>query len=87
MLGAVVGVVGTLMATEILKEITGAGDSLAGRLVLYDALASRFESVKIGWDPDNPLSGTNPTIHDLSMRAGEASGAMAHPRMCRNPST
>ncbi len=65
-LGAVVGVVGTLMATEILKEITGAGDSLAGRLVLYDALAGRFESVKIGWDPDNPLSGLKPTITDLS---------------------
>lgn len=77
-LGAVVGVVGTLMATEILKEITGAGDSLAGRLVLYDALASRFESVKIGWDPDNPLSGINPTIHDLSAHdAGAAARACA----------
>lgn len=72
-LGAVVGVVGTLMATEILKEITGAGDSLAGRLVLYDALATRFESVTIGWDPDNPLSGANPTIRDLSAhKAGAA---------------
>lgn len=69
-LGSVVGVVGTLMATEILKEITGAGDSLAGRLVLYDALATRFESVRIAWDPDNPLSGTNPTIRDLSIHAG-----------------
>lgn len=68
-LGAVVGVVGTLMAAEILKEITGAGDSLAGRLVLYDALAARFESVAIGWDPDNPLSGTAPTITDLSVHA------------------
>lgn len=77
-LGAVVGVVGTLMATEILKEITGAGDSLAGRLVLYDALAARFESVNIGWDPDNPLSGANPTITDLSIHAaGQATDACA----------
>ena len=71
-LGAVVGVVGTLMATEILKEITGAGDSLAGRLVLYDALAARFESVAIGWDPDNPLTGRNPTIRDLAIHAADA---------------
>lgn len=68
-LGAVVGVVGTLQATEVLKEIIGIGDSLAGRLLIYDALGSRFESVKVGWDPDNPLSGTSPTIHDLSIHA------------------
>ncbi|MEZ5851775.1 MAG: molybdopterin-synthase adenylyltransferase MoeB [Hyphomicrobiaceae bacterium] len=68
-LGAVVGVVGTLQATEILKEIIDLGDSLAGRLLIYDALGARFESVKVGWDPDNPLSGTNPTIHDLSIHA------------------
>lgn len=72
-LGAVVGVIGTLMAVEILKEITGAGETLAGRLILYDALASRFESVRIGWDPDNPLSGTKPTITDLSIHAGGSS--------------
>ncbi len=74
-LGAVVGVVGTLMATEILKEITGAGESLAGRLLLYDALASRVESVTIGWDADNPLSGAKPTIRDLSIHAGACGGA------------
>lgn len=66
-LGAVVGVIGTLQAVEVLKEITGAGDSLAGRLLIYDALGSRFESVKIAWDPDNALSGGAPTITDLSM--------------------
>jgi molybdopterin-synthase adenylyltransferase len=68
-LGSVVGVVGTLAATEILKEITGAGETLAGRLLMYDALAARFETIKFAWDPDNPLSGTKPTITDLSSYA------------------
>ena len=69
-LGAVAGVIGTLVATEILKEITGAGESLAGRLIVYDAKEPRFETVSIGWDPDNALSGRNPTIRDLSIHAG-----------------
>jgi molybdopterin-synthase adenylyltransferase len=75
-LGAVVGVIGTLQATEVLKEIIGIGDSLAGRLMIYDALGSRFEQVKIAWDPDNALSGKNPTIRDLSVHAGGADGAV-----------
>jgi len=68
-LGVTVGVVGTLQATEIIKEILGLGESLAGRLLIYDARAARFQEVKISWDPDNPLSGTNPTIFDLSIHA------------------
>ena len=56
-LGAVAGVVGTLQAVEVLKEIVGAGDSLVGRLVMYDARSTRFDEVRYGWDPDNPLSG------------------------------
>ncbi len=66
-LGAVAGVMGTLQATEILKEIISAGDSLAGRLVIYDALGTRFQSIKINWDIQNPLSGNTPTIMDLSI--------------------
>jgi molybdopterin/thiamine biosynthesis adenylyltransferase len=73
-LGAVVGVIGTLQATEVLKEIIGIGDSLAGRLVIYDALSTRFEQVKVAWDPDNPLSGRNATIRDLSIHKTAASG-------------
>jgi molybdopterin/thiamine biosynthesis adenylyltransferase len=65
-LGPVAGVIGTLQATEAIKEILGIGDSLAGRLMIYDALASRFDVIEIGWDPANPLTGTAPTIHDLS---------------------
>ncbi len=66
-LGAVVGVIGTLQATEVLKEILGIGAGLAGRLLIYDALAARFETLSIAWDADNPLSGRNPTITDLSI--------------------
>lgn len=65
-LGAVAGVMGTLQATEVLKEILGIGDGLAGKLLIYDALSTRFETVKVAWDPDNPLSGKHPTIKDLS---------------------
>lgn len=71
-LGAVVGVVGTLAATEILKEITGIGDSLAGRLLIYDAKSARFETVTVAWDPDNSLSGMKPTIRDLAIHASAA---------------
>jgi adenylyltransferase/sulfurtransferase len=75
-LGAAVGVIGTLQATEVLKEILGIGDSLAGRLLLYDALAARFTEIKVGWDPANPLSGTTPTIRDLSIHARAGDGAI-----------
>jgi adenylyltransferase/sulfurtransferase len=68
-LGAVVGVIGTLQATEVLKEILGLGQSLAGRLLMYDALAARFETLSIAWDAENPISGRNPSITDLSIHA------------------
>ena len=71
-LGAVVGVIGTLQATEVIKEITGAGESLAGRLLIYDALSARCESIKISWDSANPLSGEQPTIKDLSAHLAAA---------------
>lgn len=75
-LGPVAGVIGTLQATETIKEILGLGDSLAGRLLIYDALASRFDTIDVAWDPDNPLSGGNPTITSLSNHAGP------HPSAC-----
>jgi adenylyltransferase/sulfurtransferase len=71
----VVGVVGALQATEVLKELVGIGESLAGRLLIYDALGQRFEQVKIAWDPDNPLSGRSPTITDLSIHAETSQAA------------
>ncbi len=75
-LGAAVGVIGTLQATEVLKEIVGIGDSLAGRLLLYDARSARFNDIKVAWDPANPLSGRSPTIRDLSIHQTENSSAV-----------
>ena len=69
-LGAVAGVVGTLAAVEVLKDITSVGESLVARLLMYDALGSRFETFKYQWDEENPLSGSRPTIVDLSIHAG-----------------
>jgi molybdopterin-synthase adenylyltransferase len=53
-LGAVAGVVGTLQAVEVLKEILGLGDSLDGALLIYDALRARFHRIRIAKDPDCP---------------------------------
>ena len=71
-LGAVAGVMGTLQAVEVLKEITGAGDTMAGTLTIYDALGGRFQSIRLKWNPKNPLSGEHPTITDLSSHAKSA---------------
>jgi adenylyltransferase/sulfurtransferase len=57
-LGALVGVIGSLQALEAIKEIVGVGEGLVGRLLLYDARSNRFEMVSYGWDPANPLTGT-----------------------------
>jgi adenylyltransferase/sulfurtransferase len=75
-LGAAVGVIGTLQATEVLKEILEIGDGLAGRLLLWDARSARFTEIKVAWDPANPLSGKAPTIRDLSIHAGTGEGAV-----------
>jgi molybdopterin/thiamine biosynthesis adenylyltransferase len=57
-LGALAGVMGSLMALEVIRAITGFGESLVGKLLLVDAMAMRFETMNYGWDPENPLSGT-----------------------------
>ncbi len=75
-LGAVVGVVGTLQATEVLKELIGIGEGLVGRLMIYDALGARFEQIRYGWDKSNPLSGATATITDLSHHWTDAGGAV-----------
>ena len=76
-LGAVAGVVGTLQAIEVLKELLDLGDSLVGRLLIYDARGARFQTVNIAWDPNNPLNGENPTIRDLSVHAEGSDGVCA----------
>jgi adenylyltransferase/sulfurtransferase len=69
-LGPVTGVMGTLQATEVLKEILGIGDSLAGRLLIWDALAMRFRIVRLMRDPGCSLCGT----HDDATVQHHASG-------------
>ncbi len=65
-LGAVTGVMGTLQATEVLKEILGIGESMAGRLLVWDALDMRFRTIKLRPDPSCVLCSPNATIQDLS---------------------
>ena len=71
-LGAVTGVMGTLQATEVLKLILGIGETLAGRLLLWDALDMRFRTVRLKRDPDCALCGEAATITDLSAHDGAA---------------
>ena len=66
-LGALPGVLGSLMALEVIREIVGFGENLVGRLLMIDARAMRFETLDYAWDKDNPLSGKAPTIRDLSI--------------------
>jgi adenylyltransferase/sulfurtransferase len=65
-LGALTGVIGSLVALEVIREIVGFGEGLVGRLLMIDARALRFETLGYSWDPANPLSGEHPTIRDLS---------------------
>lgn len=58
-LGALAGVVGAMMALEVVREIVGFGQGLVGRLVLIDASAMRFETLRYAQDPDNPLNGVS----------------------------
>ncbi|MSP47030.1 MAG: molybdopterin-synthase adenylyltransferase MoeB [Xanthobacteraceae bacterium] len=65
-LGALVGVLGSMMALEVIREIVGFGEGLVGRLLMVDARAMRFETLNYGWDETNLLSGEALTIKDLS---------------------
>ncbi|MBN8982536.1 MAG: molybdopterin-synthase adenylyltransferase MoeB [Rhizobiales bacterium] len=65
-LGALAGVLGSMMALEAIREIVGFGEGLVGRLVMIDARAMRFETLRYARDPSNPLNGEKPTIKDLN---------------------
>ncbi|HET7804054.1 MAG TPA: HesA/MoeB/ThiF family protein [Pseudolabrys sp.] len=69
-LGALPGVLGSLMALEVIREIVGFGEGLVGRLLMVDARSMRFETLSYAWDPDNPLNGSKPTMRDLSQHRG-----------------
>jgi sulfur-carrier protein adenylyltransferase/sulfurtransferase len=61
-LGVLPGIVGSLQASEALKLLLGIGDSLVGRLQLFDALGASFTEVALRRDPDCPVCGEHPTI-------------------------
>ena len=73
-MGALGGVLGSLMTLEAIREIVGGfgdGDAgLVGRLLMIDARAMRFETLRYAWDPDNPLSGK--TSRSAALLEGEA---------------
>lgn len=64
-LGVLPGIVGCIQATEILKLAIGQGDSLIGRLMLFNALDMKFRELKLRRDPQCPICGENPTIKEL----------------------
>jgi sulfur-carrier protein adenylyltransferase/sulfurtransferase len=64
-LGVLPGIIGSIQALETIKWIIGAGDSLIGRLLLFDALKLRFRELQLRKDPSCPLCGENPTIREL----------------------
>ena len=70
-LGAFCGLVGSLQATEVLKELLGIGESLSGQLMVCDALSTTFRKIKVRRDPDCPLCGDAPSITDLSIHSAE----------------
>ncbi|MEX0770655.1 MAG: molybdopterin-synthase adenylyltransferase MoeB [Balneolaceae bacterium] len=64
-LGVLPGIIGCLQANEVIKIITEIGEPLSGKLFLFDALSFKTRTVKVTHNEDNPLTGTNQTIHEL----------------------
>lgn len=64
-LGALPGIFGSMQAMEVIKEILQIGESLAGRILMYDAMLARFFETQLSWNKDNPLNGTRPSIHTM----------------------
>jgi molybdopterin-synthase adenylyltransferase len=64
-IGALPGIFGSMQAMEVIKELLDIGESLAGRMLMYDALWARFFETKLSWNPDNPLNGRKPTVTRL----------------------
>ena len=68
-LGALCGTIGSLQTTEIVKELLGIGESLAGSLIVYEGLSSTYRKIIVKADPDCPLCGADPKLLDLSSHA------------------
>ncbi|HSP92064.1 MAG TPA: molybdopterin-synthase adenylyltransferase MoeB [Vicinamibacterales bacterium] len=63
--GVLPGIVGTIQATEAIKLVLGLGETLAGRLLVYDAMRMAFRELKVPKDPDCPVCGPTPTVREL----------------------
>ena len=63
--GVLPGIVGSIQATEAVKLVTGKGDPLIGRLLIFDALQMDFQTVRVRWDADCPVCGKAPSITEL----------------------
>jgi adenylyltransferase/sulfurtransferase len=74
-LGAAPGVIGALQAMEVLKLILGVGEPLAGRVLLWDGLAARFDTLRLPRNSSCPLCGTSPSINAL----GQYSSSLTEP--------
>ena len=64
-LGVLPGIIGSMQASEVIKVITGVGETLSGRFFIFDALNFETRTFKISKRQDNPISGSNPTINEL----------------------
>ncbi len=87
-LGAITGIIGSIQATEVFKQVLDIGQPLVGRLLLVDALTMEFRTMKLRRDPECPLCGDSPTVTELidydqfcgspPLVAPGATGAAAH---------
>jgi molybdopterin/thiamine biosynthesis adenylyltransferase/rhodanese-related sulfurtransferase len=77
-LGVLPGIIGSLQANEALKLSLGIGDTLAGRLLLFDALAAEFSEVTLRRDPNCPVCGEHPTITEYIDYVEFCQGRPAH---------
>jgi len=57
-LGSVAGIIGSIQATEVIKQIVREKEDLVGKLLIFDGLSYKMKLIKINWDPSNPLNGT-----------------------------
>jgi adenylyltransferase/sulfurtransferase len=78
-LGVLPGIIGTIQATEALKLLLGIGSSLAGRLLILDALQMQFREVRLRPDPECPVCGRDATIRDLQDYDEFCSGEVGAP--------
>jgi molybdopterin/thiamine biosynthesis adenylyltransferase/rhodanese-related sulfurtransferase len=77
-LGVLPGIVGSLQANEALKLVLGIGESLVGRLLLFDALETTFTEISLRRDPECPVCGDNPTITEYIDYVEFCQGGAAH---------